>query len=85
MKHKLRHTLMDWVYLNTYVHLHGNEEVRIENCMKILEYNEVLVKLQTRDLTLEFWGNKLRVYDYNDGSVLIRGRISSVIMTEKRG
>lgn len=72
-----------WMYLDTYVHLYGNREVRVENCMKILEYNEVLVRLRTRDMTLEIWGSDLRVSDYNDNSVIVRGKISSVLLSEK--
>ncbi len=76
--------MQSWVYLDTYLHLHGNRELRVENCMKILEYNEVLVRLQTRDMELEIWGTGLRVYDYNDSSVMVRGRITSIALHEKR-
>lgn len=76
--------MQTWVYLDTYLHLHGNRELRVENCMKILEYNDVLVRLQTRDMVLEIWGTSLRVYDYNDSSVIVRGKISSVQLQEKR-
>ncbi len=74
-----------WLYLETSLHLLGNEELRIENCIRILEYNDVLVRVQTRDMTIEIWGNRLRVYDYNDASVIIKGSISSLSLTEKRG
>ncbi len=70
------------MYLETYLHLRGNRELRVENCIRILEYNEVLVRLRTRDMTVEIWGTGLRVDDYNDSSVVVRGRISSVSMEE---
>ncbi len=73
-----------WVYLETYLHLRGNHELQVENCMKILEYNDVLVRLQTRDMTLKIWGTQLRVFDYNDSSVIVRGTISAVELQEKR-
>lgn len=76
--------MQTWVYLDTYLHLHGNRELRVENCMKILEYNDVLVRLQTRDMVLEIWGTTLRVDDYNDSSVIVRGRITSITLQEKR-
>ncbi len=52
--------------------------------MKILEYNDVLVRLQTRDMTLKIWGTQLRVSDYNDSSVIVRGTITAVELQEKR-
>lgn len=84
MRKTLKHTVQGWVYLDTYLHLHGNRKLRIENCRKILEYNEVLVRLQTLDMTIEIWGTDMRVFDYNDSSVIVTGRISSIQLTEKR-
>jgi len=72
-----------WVYLDTYLHLHGNERLKVENCRRILEYNEVLVRLQTIDMMIEIWGTGLRVFDYNDSSVTVTGKISSLNLTEK--
>lgn len=72
------------VYLETYLNLCGNRELRVENCMKILEYNDVLVRLQTRDMVVEIWGTELRVSDYNDSSVLVHGTISSIQLQERR-
>ncbi len=80
----MKRVVQGWVYLDTYLHLRGNQELRVENCIRILEYNEVLVRLQTRDMILEIWGTHLRVYDYNDNSVIVRGTISSVSLEEKR-
>ncbi len=74
-----------WLYLETSLHLLGNEELRIENCIRILEYNDVLVRVQTRDMTIEIWGTRLRVYDYNDASIIVKGKISSLSLSEKRG
>ncbi len=82
MRRKLRPVVQGWVYLDTYVHLHGNRELRVENCIRILEYNEVLVRLRTRDMTVEIWGSGLRVDDFNDSSVSVRGRISSISLEE---
>lgn len=84
MEKHWKRTMRSWVYLETYLHLQGNHELRVENCMKILEYNEALVRLQTRDMTVEIWGMNLRVYDYNDSSVIVRGTVQSIQMHEKR-
>lgn len=84
LKRHWKHTVRSLVYLETYLNLCGNRELRVENCMKILEYNDVLVRLQTRDMVIEIWGTSLRVSDYNDSSVLVRGTISSLQLHEKR-
>lgn len=83
MPKKFRLAVNGWVYLDTYLHLHGNRRLRIENCRRIIEYNEVLVRLQTLDMIIEIWGKDLRVSDYNDSSVIVTGKISSVNLTEK--
>ena len=79
-----KRTMRSLVYLETYLNLCGNRELRVENCMQILEYNDVLVRLRTRDMIVEVWGTELRVSDYNDSSVLVTGTISSVQLQEKR-
>ena len=83
MRKKFKRTVQGWMWLDTYMHLHGNQQLRIENCRKILEYNEVLVRLQTLDMMIEIWGTNLRVFDYNDSSVMITGKITSLNLTEK--
>ncbi len=84
LERKWKRTFRSWVYLDTYVHMMGNHELRLDNCMKILEYNEVLVRLQTRDMLVVIWGTGLEVSDYNDSSVIVRGTIDSVQLQEKR-
>lgn len=84
MRKYWKRTVMSWMYLDTYLHMHGNEELRLENCRKILEYNDICVRVQTRDMTVTVWGTGLRVYDYNDNSVLIHGKITAVELAEKR-
>ncbi len=84
MTKRLRRIFQSLVYLDTYLQLHGNRELRVENCMRILEYHDVLVRLRTRDMELEIWGTGLRVFDYHDSSVLVRGKISSMSMRETR-
>ena len=76
--------MMGWMYLDSYLHLHGNRQLRLENCRRVLECNELRVRLETRDLTVEIWGTGLRVFDYSDNSVLVRGKISSVQLSERK-
>ncbi|MCM1023945.1 MAG: YabP/YqfC family sporulation protein [Prevotella sp.] len=68
----------DKTYRNTYTALTDNTHMEIENCKKILEYNDVLVKIRTSTLTVTVWGNGLRVSDYNTDGIVVDGIFSSV-------
>lgn len=76
--------VLSWMWLDSRLHLHSNRELRLENCRRVLEYNDVLVRLETRDLRVAVWGAKLRVHDYKDNSVLVCGRIDEVRLEERR-
>lgn len=83
MRKHLKRTVLSYLYLDSYLHLHGNRELRLENCRRILEYNDVCVRLRTRDLSVTVWGC-LRVFDYKDSSVLVTGRITGIELGEVR-
>ncbi|MCR4644568.1 MAG: YabP/YqfC family sporulation protein [Oscillospiraceae bacterium] len=84
MRKRIQRTVMNWMYLDTYVHMHGNRELRVENVRRILAYDEICVRLRTRDMTVTVWGTGLRVYDYKSSSMLVTGRITSVELSETR-
>lgn len=65
------------------IHIAGNYEIFIENCRRIEEYNEVLIKVKTKKLYIEVWGNDLRAFDFKTNSLIIRGKISHIEFTEK--
>ena len=41
--------------LETHLEMHSDREIFIENCRRILEYNDIRIVLQTTDLVLEIW------------------------------
>ncbi len=84
MRKRLQRTFRSWMYLDTYLHLHGSRELRVENVRRILEYDEVCVRLRTRDMTVTVWGTHLRVFDYNDSSMLVTGHITGIELNEMR-
>ena len=84
MRKRFQRIMMSWMYLDTYLHLHGNRELRVENVRRILEYDDVCVRLRTRDMTVTVWGTELRVSDYNDSSMLVTGRITGIELSETR-
>ena len=84
MRKRFQRIMMSWMYLDTYLHLHGNRELRVEIVRRILEYDDVCVRLRTRDMTVTVWGTQLRVSDYNDSSMLVTGRITGIELSETR-
>lgn len=68
----------DKTYLNTYMALTDNTHMEIENCKKILEYNDVLIKIRTATLTVSIWGSGLSISDYNTDGIVVNGCFSSV-------
>ncbi len=66
------------LYLNTYMNLTDNTHLEIENCKRIIELNDVYVRLKTATVTLQVWGEKLRISDFNTAGVVIDGKISSI-------
>lgn len=73
------------LYMQTTMQMTGNQLLRIENCRRILEYNDIRVVVQTTDLTLSIWGKNLRVDTYSAEGVLIQGELQSIELEKKGG
>jgi len=73
-------------YANIYsqIQIIGNSEVIIEGCKKILEYNDIFVKVKALGMIVNIWGSELSVNDFGHGSVFVNGSIQSVEL-EKNG
>ncbi len=65
-------------YNNTYINLTDNIHMEIENCKKILEYNDLYIKIRTSTLTICIYGKNLDVSDYNTDGIIIDGEFSSI-------
>lgn len=78
MKEKVKR----FINMDTQIQLTGNREVLVECCRKILEYNDIMVRVKTWDMTVEVWGSSLSVSDFNSKGIIIRGKIQSVELTE---
>lgn len=72
------------LYLSTGMHLSGNNELIIDNCRRIEEYNEVYMRIVSGNLTVDIRGNGLRAYDFSTGGLVIRGCIEQIGLTERR-
>ena len=77
-ENKLKSYLRKNLYLDTTVSINDNREVIVENCNKILEYNDIFIKISTSTVTFQIWGNNLAIKNYEDKGLIIQGVISSV-------
>lgn len=66
------------LYLNTYMNFTDNTHLEIENCKRVIELNDIYVRLKTATVTISVWGANLSVSDYNTDGVVIDGIINSV-------
>lgn len=80
MSRKMKHL----INMDTQIQITGNEEVLVECCKKILEYNDIMVKVKTWDMTVEIWGSNLMVNDFSSKGIYVNGKIQSVEITENR-
>ena len=80
--HKLRGAMSKLykkkLYLNTNINITDNTRVEIENCRRIIEYNDIYVMLSTSTVKVKIWGSDLKISDYNMDGVIIDGKISSL-------
>lgn len=64
----------------------GNSYLEIEGCIRIMEYNDIYLKIKTcRGIIAEIWGQGLTVSDYNTSAVAVRGIITSVELHGREG
>ena len=71
------------LYLNTSIHISGNNELIIDSCQRIEEYNEVFMRLLSGGLYINIRGSNLRAYDFRTGGLVIRGCIENIEFTER--
>lgn len=75
----------DTFYLNPQIYFDCNNELLIENCSRIEEYNEVFMQLVSGKLCIQIWGSNLRAYDFKANGLIVRGKISKVEFIERSG
>ncbi len=82
---RIRNTARRILRLQTYLQMQGNRKLYLENCRRILEYNDILIVVQTTDMILEIWGADLRTDSRTPDSLCIHGEIQSITFTPKGG
>ena len=63
----------------------GNNKIIIENCKKILECNEIMIKLKTPFFYITVWGTELFINNFNKENIIVNGKISSVEFENLKG
>lgn len=73
------------LYLNSGIHISGKNEIVIDSCQKIEEYNEVYMRIISGGLCINIRGSDLRAYDFKTGGLVIRGDLEQIEFTERSG
>ena len=84
MIEKMADKCRDLLHMTPAIHVQGNKEIYIENCKRIEEYNEVLIRLRSPGLCIQIWGSSLRAFDFKTNGLIIKGKIERIEFTESR-
>lgn len=72
------------LYLRSYIRIADNNSALVENCRQICECTDVCVRVLTGDFEIEIWGSGLKLSNYSENCVEIKGCIEQVKLTSKR-
>ena len=74
----------DFVCIDSQIQITGNSQVLVDGCKKILEYNDIFVKVKTSELIVQIWGSELSVDDFGSDVIYVCGKIQSVELEKNR-
>ena len=66
------------LYTDSQIQITGKDSVLVDGCKKIMEYNDILVKVKTREMVVSVWGSGLYVSEFGTDTIYIYGKIKSV-------
>ena len=67
------------------IHMIGSRTLVVENFRNLLEYTDVLIRIQGKDGRLRVEGKKLAIQEYNPESIYITGRIRQISFEQSQG
>ena len=82
-KEQLLNSTRKIIMTNTNIQITDNLCVEIDNCKKILEYNDIYVKIKASTVIIEVWGRNLSINDYNRPGIEISGIITNIELSKK--
>lgn len=62
----------------THLEINGNNEVIVEGCRSIVEYDENIIKISTKKMYISFFGRSLNIKCLTTDSLVIKGFITSI-------
>lgn len=75
---KIFERVRDLAFMDSQIQIIGNKEVLVDGCKKILEYDDVFVKVSTWNMIVNIWGSELTVNDFGSGEIFVCGKIQSI-------
>ncbi|MBR1384795.1 MAG: YabP/YqfC family sporulation protein [Ruminococcus sp.] len=84
-KRKTKDLALKAVGETSYISVYSNTRAVVEGSTQILECNEILVRVRTRQFIVEISGTDLKVNCFNNGSVSICGTVSGISLDEPGG
>ncbi len=67
------------------IHMIGNRTLVVENFRSLLEYTDVLIRIQGKESRLRIEGKKLTIQEYSPESIHVSGRIQQVSFEQPHG
>ncbi len=74
----MKKTPVSNMFNSVYLEMKGNREAVIEGCKSIEEYDENMIKIKVKKMSLIFFGRNLEIKCMNHDSLVIEGFITSV-------
>lgn len=72
------------VYPDTNIRIENDKILEIENCKKIIEYNDIHICVRTHILEIHVWGENLSADDYGGNGITVKGTVKSVELIRLR-
>lgn len=85
MFEKLTDSTRDALFLESGIYIEKNSIMTVENCERIEEYDDIFIQLLSGSLIVRIWGNGLRASGYRTRGLVIRGKISQIEFSERKG
>lgn len=82
MFERVKKAAKDTLYLHTYTSIEDNRQLTIHNFRKIIEFNDICIRLRTVNMEVRIWGSGLTVEYFGVEGLAVRGKISSVEFVE---
>ena len=69
------------LYPKTRITMDSSGYMQIDSFRKVVECNDIYIKLRSTDMYIEIWGNGLTVSCMSNDSIIVYGKVSSVEFT----